>query len=314
MLHLRIYCTPALTEAAHGVLTGDEGVTEIARFDGVGSSPATDLLFAEVVRESADEVIGRLYRMGVGEQGAVQVEPVTTWISRRGYQAERTVPGNSSDAVVWAAVTHRAYEDSQLTWTYVSFMTMATLIAAIGIVLESQILLIGAMVLGPEFGAVAALGLALVRRRARLFRSALRTLAAGFTASIAVTTILAVLARASGLITADQLLHPRPLTGFIYSPDVWSFIVALIAGAAGVLALTSDRAGGLTGVFISVTTIPASGNVALGIAFLAWDEVFGSTLQLVVNISGMALSGWLTLVLQQAVWRRMAGSRARRPV
>ena len=39
-----------------------------------------------------------------------------------------------------------------------------------------------------------------------------------------------------------------------------ALIVALIAGAAGVLALTSARAGGLTGVFISVTTIPAAGN------------------------------------------------------
>jgi hypothetical protein len=41
----------------------------------------------------------------------------------------------------------------------------------------------------------------------------------------------------------------------------------LIAGAAGVLSLTSAKTGGLSGVFISVTTIPAAGNVALGLAF-----------------------------------------------
>lgn len=313
MLHLRIYTTPDLTDAVLAVLTGDEGVSEVACMRAVAAPPATDLLFAEVAREAADDVIGRLYRMGVGEHGAVQIEPVRTWISRRGYEAEQDVRGSSADAVVWAEVTHRAYEDSQLTWTYVSFMSMATLIAAIGIVLDSQILLIGAMVLGPEFGAVAALGLALIRRRRKLFRTALRTLALGFVTSIALTSALAVVARASGLVTQEMVLGPRRLTQFIYTPDLWSLIVALIAGAAGVLALTSDRAGGLTGVFISVTTIPASGNVALGLAFQAWDEVLGSTLQLVVNITGMALSGWLTLTLQQLVWRRVKASGAGAP-
>ena len=62
---------------------------------------------------------------------------------------------------------------------------------------------------------------------------------------------------------------------------------------------TSARAGGLAGVFISVTTIPAAGNVALGLAFGAWQEVIGSSLQLAINITGMALAGWVTLLLQK---------------
>ncbi len=56
-------------------------------------------------------------------------------------------------------------------------MVLATLLAAIAIVTDSVILVIGAMVLGPEFVAIAALGVGLVRRRANLFRQALRTLA-----------------------------------------------------------------------------------------------------------------------------------------
>ena len=97
--------------------------------------------------------------------GTIHIEPVRTWISRSGFDAERRTPGSSADAVVWADVTQRAYEESELNWTYLSFMTMATVIASIAIVLDSQILVIGAMVLGPEFVAVAALGLGLVRRR-----------------------------------------------------------------------------------------------------------------------------------------------------
>ena len=193
--------------------------------------------------------------------------------------------------MVWADVAQRAYQESELSYTYLTFMTLATLIASIGIVLDSQILLIGAMVLGPEFGAIAALGLALVRRRPHLLRHALRTLVIGFLVAIALTTIVVLGGHLLGWVGPEDIGSTRPDTAFIYQPDRWSFVVALIAGAAGVLSLTSDRAGGLVGVFISVTTIPAAGNIALGLALGNRQEVWGSRLQLVVNITGMAAAG-----------------------
>lgn len=311
MLHLRIYSVPELTDSVAAVMA-EQQVAEWAVFRGVASRPASDVVFAEVVREASNSVIAGLYDLGVHEQGAIQLDVVDSWVSRPDLQAQERVPGHASDAVVWTEVTHRAYEDAQLTWTYGTFMVLATLIASIGIVLDSQILLIGAMVLGPEFGAVAALGLALVRRRWNLFSSALRTLVVGFVVAIAVTTLFALVARMLGWITAEDVEGPRPFTAFIYTPDKWSLIIALIAGAAGVLALTSSKSSGLAGVFISVTTVPAAGNVALAAAFGAWHEVAGSSAQLVVNITGMMLSGWLTLVLQQVVWNRMLPGSGRR--
>ena len=65
-------------------------------------------------------------------------------------------------------------------------------------------------------------------------------------------------------------------------------------------------------MFISVTTVPAAGNVALGLAFGASAEIWGSAAQLLLNLSGMALAGWATLAFQQAAWSRMSARRARR--
>ena len=190
-------------------------------------------------------------------------------------------------------------------------MSLATMLASIAIIVDSQILVIGAMVLGPEFVAIAALGLALVRRRGTLFSMAARTLLVGFVVAIALTTLLSLVARALGWVTVGDVTGERPGTDFIYSPDKWSFIVALIAAAAGVLSLTSAKVGGLSGVFISVTTVPAAGNVALGLAFGLSEEVLGSALQLALNVTGMVLAGWATLALQNVIWRRMAWHRQR---
>jgi len=279
VLHLRITTPARLAPQIVSVLREDPAVSSLVHVPGASLHPEGDLVLADVAREAANEVIDQLRALDLQRVGSLHVEPVTTWLSQEGFDAERRTPGSSADAVVWAEVTQRAYEESELNYTYLSFMTLATLIATIAIVLDSQILVIGAMVPGPEFVAIAALA--------------------------------ALAARGLGWITEEDVTGPRPGTAFIYTPDKWSFIVAVIAAAAGVLSLTSAKVGGLSGVFISVTTVPAAGNVALGLAFGATDEIWGSTLQLALNLSGMAVAGWATLAFQQAAWSRMSARRAR---
>jgi uncharacterized hydrophobic protein (TIGR00271 family) len=311
MLHLRVSVPSELTDDVMQVVSEDPAVSSLSVLRGASVRPEGDVVLADVAREAANDIVDRLSGLGVHHEGSVHLEPVQTWFSRRGFDAQQLAPGSSADSVVWAEVTQRAYEDSELNWTFLTFMTLATWIAGIAIVLDSQILVIGAMVLGPEFGAVAALGVALVRRRYGLLGLATRTLVVGFVVAILMTVVAALVGRALGWVSVQDVVGSRPETAFVYTPDQWSFIVALIAAAAGVLSLTSARVGGLSGVFISVTTIPAAGNLALGIAFGVRESVVGSSVQLLLNLSGMALAGWLTLAFQEAVWERVSVHRAR---
>lgn len=311
MLQLRIATPADLTEPALGILSDDPAVSDLSSMPGASLRPAGDVIVASVAREAANDLIDRLLALDVHRRGSLQVTPVRAWISKDGLAAQALAPGSGADTVVWPDVTQQAYEDSEANWTYLSLISLATMIAGVAIILDSQILVIGAMVIGPEFGAIAALGVALVRHRLHLLRRAARTLALGFAVGITTTTLAALIGRAIGWVDASDITAARPDTGFIYTPDKWSFIVAVIASSAGVLALTSARVGALSGVFISVTTIPAAANVALGIAFGLPDEITGSLLQLVVNISGMALAGWATLWFQQTVWSAGSARRAR---
>ena len=314
-----------LTDDVLALLSGTPSVTGLSVLRGASLIPPGDVVTADIAREGANPVLDALRDLGVHRQGTVRIDPVDTWLSHPAFEAEREAPGASADAVVWTQVGNRAYADSELNWTYLSFMVLATLIAAVAIVLDSSILVIGAMVLGPEFGAIAALGVALVRRRPTLLQAAVRALVVGFAVAIATRTLVlgfaagilvtfcaGLLGRALGWVTYQDIVGPRPLTAFIYSPDRWTLIVAVIAAAAGVLSLTSARTSGLSGVFISVTTVPAAGNIALGMAFGAWSEVRGSGLQLVLNLVAMAAAGWATLALQRVVWSRVLPSRCYR--
>jgi uncharacterized hydrophobic protein (TIGR00271 family) len=287
------------------LLRDNPAASTVVVHHGASLKPQGDVIEADLPREAVNSVIEDLMELGVQENGTIQLIPVDSWVSRSGLNADLRTPGTSADAVVWTEVVEQAYDGSQLTWTYASFMTLATLLAAIAILTDSIVLVIGAMVVGPEFVAVAALGVGIVRRRWHLLLQALRTLVLGFAIAIIAVALLALVARALGLVSYDQLLtDARPGTSFIFSPNAWSLTIAIIAGAAGVLALTSSHSGVLVGVFISVTTVPASGNMALALVFGIWHEFWGSALTLGVNITGMAVAGWLTLALQQRVWRR----------
>jgi len=307
MLSLRVFCPADLSAAAEQILAEEPTLVSLAVVPGGSREPAGDLIIATIPRTTADVVIGRLSALGIAERGLIETTPVAGWTSQRALDIAQTAAKDDQDAVVWADVVQDAYDASALTWGFLAFMTMATFIASIAIVLDSQVLIIGAMVLGPEFGAVAALGIALVTRRAHLLGSALRTLLLGFAVAIALTTAIFALLAQLGWVSSASVTGPRPLTEFIYRPDNWSVVVAVIAGVAGVLALVTGRSATLTGVFISVTTIPAAGNIALALPFADWPEVFGSALQLAINITGMAVSGWLTLLLLRHLrWRPRA--------
>ncbi len=308
VLHLRVFCPAASVPAALSALGDDPAVSSLGCIPGAALKPEGDLIEASVAREGATRVMGLLDDLGIGESGSIEMVPIEAWISQRGFDASESTPGTDADSIIWPQVVEMSYGESRLSWGFLAFMTMATIIASIAIVLDSQVLIIGAMVLGPEFAAVAALGVALVTRRAHLFYSALRTLVLGFAFSIALTTALCLVCRWTGWISAREVTGPRPFTAFIYEPDRWSIVVAIIAGIAGVIAMTTNRSTALAGVFISVTTIPAAGNIALGLALAAWSEVIGSSLQLIVNIAGMALSGWLTLLILRRVGRGSAPS------
>jgi uncharacterized hydrophobic protein (TIGR00271 family) len=305
LLHLRITVPPDRSSAVRDLLDADPGVAHLAVVPGGSVRPPGDLLLVDVARESADQLINRLRELRVDRDGGISLEAVDAAVSRTAEEAERRAPGDGSDAVVWEQVVRSTATDAALSVSYLAFLAIATLLAAVAIVNDSAPLVIGAMVLGPEFGPLAALAVALVHRRRDMGRHAVVSLAVGFAVAIAATVLAALLGRWLGWLSTDLLAAARPATGFITQPDKWSLVVAVLAGIAGVLSLTSARSGALVGVFISVTTVPAAGEMGLAIALGSGADLREAATQLGVNLAGILVAAVGTLLLQKAVWHRV---------
>jgi uncharacterized hydrophobic protein (TIGR00271 family) len=175
----------------------------------------------------------------------------------------------------------------------------------VGILTNSQILIVGAMVVGPEYNAIIAVALGFSTRDRPLVRDGLFALLLGFLAAIVMTLLFGVAVRASGDTPTQFLQGVRPVSDLIDTPNVFSVIVAILAGLVGVISLTESRANALIGVFISVTTIPAAADVGVSVAYASWSEAWGSLEQLLLNVVLLIVVGAGGLSTQRMIWRRL---------
>jgi uncharacterized hydrophobic protein (TIGR00271 family) len=305
LLQIRVTTPPHLTAQVRDLFLGDPGTAHLAVLPGASVAPEGDVVLADVARESADDLISALRELHIDRDGAICLGAVDAAISRGAEAAEKAAPGAGSDAVVWEQMVRTTDSESSLSFSYLAFLTIALLLAAIAIINDSAILTIGAMVLGPEFAPLAALAVAVVHHRRSIARRAAVSLTVGFVVAIAVTALAALVWRALGWVGPEVLEAERPQTGFITAPDHWSVVVAVLAGIAGVLSLTSAKSGALVGVFISVTTVPAAADMGLSLALESWTELRSAATQLGINLLGILGAAVVTLAVQRAVWRRV---------
>ncbi|MFG2119022.1 DUF389 domain-containing protein [Streptomyces sp. NPDC048710] len=309
MLHLRLITPAETTDEVVRLIEKTVGTAHLVVLPTAARNPVGDVVMCDVAREAGDELIGGLRRLGLDETGSIAVEDIDLTLSRRADKAEEEAPGEGADAVLWEGLTEATHEESTLSVTYIAFITLATMIAACGVVLDNAILIVGAMAVGPEFGPLAGLCTALVRRRPHLALRSLIALLVGFAVAMAVTVGFTHFMDAVDLFHRSDLEGDRPNTAFVYAPDAFSFIVAVLAGIAGTLSLTSAKSGALVGVAISVTTVPAAANAAVALAYGDTEQTAGSTYQLLLNLLGIVLAGALTLLAQKWFWARQRAQR-----
>ncbi|WP_205873664.1 DUF389 domain-containing protein [Mycobacterium camsae] len=294
MLHLRVIAPTESSDSVLEILRREVGVTHIVVHRDAALDPRGDEITADIARESANDVVDELKALGLKRRGAITLDVVDTVVSTAAYRAENEADGDPADAVIWDELAERSREESTLNATFLTFLTLACLIAAVGVVTDSPVTVVGAMVVGPEFGPLAALAVSIVRRRGYLARRAALALLVGFPVAMLVTAVAVLGGETVGWIKLGTI-RQLDQVDFIFQVGPLSFVVALFAGAAGMLSLVSAKSAALVGVFISVTTVPAAGFAVVAATVGDWQVAEQSAIQLGVNLTGIVLAGVLVL-------------------
>jgi len=309
MIHLRVVSPPDVTDTLMPVLSAEPAVMNLTVLPGAVTNPDGDAVQFDVLHGAANEVIGRLRDLGLDQRGSIVLENVDTSISALADRIMSRRGRFDQFTPVWAEIEARIEMEGTFPPSWFALLVIAGLIGAIGILTNSQILIVGAMVVGPEYGAILSLAFGVTSRDpSRVWRSA-AALVIGFALAVAGALLLSLMIRAAGLAPRAYTLGIRPVSNLINTPNWFSFIVAALAGVVGVVSLTEARSSTLIGVFISVTTIPAASDIGVSLAFGSEHEAWGSALQLLLNVTVLAAVAVVGLPAQRALWRRV-GRRA----
>jgi uncharacterized hydrophobic protein (TIGR00271 family) len=303
MLHLRIITPPQLTATVLQELAADPGVTHITADRGAATQPPGDLVSCDVVRASVNPLLRRLRSAGVAERGGITLTEPEAVISAAADRAQAEILTPEIDTIVWEEVAARTSDDSTFSVSFGVLMVLAGVIAAIAVVTNNPVLIVGAMIVSPDYGPMAALSVAVVNRAWRPAWRSFRALALGFPLAALSALLLTLAARGLGRIPAPYLAGQRPLTGLLIGANLGAFVVAFAAGAAGIIALGRAKSGAVVGVLVSITTIPAASNVGVALAMGSWSEAGRSLVILLVNLAGLLAGGVVTL-LGTRVWAR----------
>jgi uncharacterized hydrophobic protein (TIGR00271 family) len=305
-LHVRMVSPPDLTELLADVLMADSGVSNVVVLTGSARRPDGDAVHFDVLPRSANSVLGQLRALQGDGRSSIVIENVDAAIGEGVDPAARHRLVQRDIAPIWDVVEAKIRSDAVYAPSFYILLAIAGLIGAVGILTNSQILIVGAMVVGPEYNAIMGVALGIDKRDRRAIVQGNAALLAGFSAAIIVTLLFSLAIRWTGHTPRAFSLGLRPVSSLINKPNLFSLVVAVLAGIVGVVSLTESRASTLIGVFISVTTIPAAADVGLSVAYASWTEAWGSALQLLLNVVVLITVGALALRLQRIIWRSRA--------
>ncbi|MFG3055163.1 DUF389 domain-containing protein [Kitasatospora sp. NPDC048239] len=311
MIHVRAVSPPDLTDEVVALLAGDPGVLNLVVQSGAARNPDGDAIACDVLTGAANEVLRALRALSVDRRGSIVIEPVDIAFSGRAAEVRARAFGPLSHSPVWEQVEARIRAQGTYAPSFYLYLVIAGMIGAVGIVTNSQILIVAAMVVGPEYGAIVSIALGIDQGDRHRIRQGLVALVAGFLLAVAVTYLFSVLIRAFDLQSRAFNAGLRPVSNLINTPNFFSVAVAALAGIVGIVSLTEARTSALLGVFISVTTIPAAADISVSVAFGSWSEAWGSLVQLLLNIVVLIVVGTAALRCQREIWRRVGLRRGR---
>jgi uncharacterized protein DUF389 len=191
--HVRAVSPPDRTDDLLKTLAAEAGVSNLLVFRGAAQGLDGDAVQFDVRPRSANSVFRHLH--AVRHDGStVAVDYVDATLGDRAtaskhFLVQRDIPP------VWEVVEARIRSDAVYAPSFYILLAIAGLIGAVGILTNSQILIVGAMVVGPEYNAIMGVALGIDQRARRPIIRGLLALLAGFSAAIVVTLLFALAIR-----------------------------------------------------------------------------------------------------------------------
>jgi uncharacterized hydrophobic protein (TIGR00341 family) len=289
----------------------DEGIDYVVT-DETSSREYTATVTFPLPSAAVEPVLDRLREAGLDRDAYTVVLDAETVISRRFDDlVERYEEGEeeNGDRIAREELAARARSLAPTWRTFVIMTAVSAIVATAGLLLDSAAVVVGSMVIAPLIGpAMATSTGSVVDDRELLLRGVKLQVAGGVLAVVAAAGFAALLraAHVVPLEAADVFAIDEVRERLV--PDVLSLVIALGAGAAGALSLSTGVSTALVGVMIAAALVPPTAVVGIGLAWGSPRTVSGAFVLVLVNFLSINFAAlavlWLTGYRPESWFRR----------
>lgn len=206
----------------------------------------------------------------------ILVLPVDTHLPREA--DDETPSAKATREELYAQIEKGARIDTD----YLLLVLLSTLVAAIGLTEDSVAVVIGAMVIAPLLGPIIALAFSATLGDGRLMWRATQTAVTGLALAMLVSLVIGLVwpvdIRTGTMLVASGEILARTDVGMD------GVALALAAGAAAVLSLTTGLSTTLVGVMVAVALLPPTATTGLLLGAGHPELAIGAALLLAVNV------------------------------
>jgi uncharacterized hydrophobic protein (TIGR00271 family) len=269
-----------------------EGVRRVVQHADEGAPTRSYVFVADVEPAIADHLLEEIDALGIGVEDYVLSKVEVIAPQHRHHRGDSGV-----DGFAWVEVMGQARANSRPLARYLALINVAAVIAALGVITNSSILIVGAMAVSPDLLPICATAVGIVGGRYALARRAFITLVLGLGLVVVTAMVLSALLKWTGLLPDGFEVEESSLATLAHT-DYSTVLIALAAGIAAMLSFET-RASTAVGVAISVTTIPASAYLGVALGGGGIEHAMGAAVVLAINVSLLIVSATLTLAVQR---------------
>ncbi len=177
----------------------------------------------------------------------------------------------------------------KLSSTYMILMVLSTILATVGLFLNSASVVIGAMLLAPLMQPIVSSSMGVLRRDQSLLFNSLRTVLIGVMLTLVSAALIALILPLENL--TDEITARL-------SPSLLDLMVALASGVAAAYAQNNDKiVGSLAGVSIAVALVPPLATAGIGLGWMNFDVFYQAFLLFLTNFVGIIFAASITFLV-----------------
>ncbi len=252
-------------------------------------TPVTLQVEKQALRISVGEAFWENQCSGVKGKSSMKIDHLPSDEESAAYLSKSLPLFSHASQEQYASLFSALREEAKLTSTFMSLLILATMIATLGLFINSASVIIGAMLLAPLMQPIVSLSMAALRQESTMELTALKTITVGV-ASVLLTAALIAWMMPIAKLTTE-------MAGRL-SPTIIDLFVAIVSGAAAAYAKSNEKiSASLAGVAIAVALVPPIAVAGIGIGWGEWQMFTSSFLLFLTNLIGIVLAAALTFMV-----------------